>query len=92
MALDVVKEWLYGCTHCGTCKDVLNIFVPACPAGERYQVGSYFPSGRISWPGELPKVRYHSLTMISVTGSMLVPGAFPASNSAVFVATSIFSR
>jgi Fe-S oxidoreductase len=47
MALDVVKEWLYGCTHCGTCKDVLNIFVPACPAGERYQVESYFPSGRM---------------------------------------------
>ena len=42
-----MKEWLYGCTHCGTCKDVLNIFVPACPAGERYQVESYFPSGRM---------------------------------------------
>ncbi len=47
MSLDGVKEWLYGCTHCGTCKDVLNIFVPACPAGERYQVESYFPSGRM---------------------------------------------
>jgi Fe-S oxidoreductase len=47
MTLDSVKEWLYGCTHCGTCKDVLNIFVPACPAGERYQVESYFPSGRM---------------------------------------------
>jgi Fe-S oxidoreductase len=47
LALDNVKEWLHGCTHCGTCKDVLNIFVPACPAGERYQVESYFPSGRM---------------------------------------------
>jgi Fe-S oxidoreductase len=47
MTLDGVKEWLYGCTHCGTCKDVLNIFVPACPAGERFQVESYFPSGRM---------------------------------------------
>jgi len=47
MALDGVKEWLYGCTHCGTCKDVLNIFVPACPAGEMYQLESYFPSGKI---------------------------------------------
>lgn len=47
MSLDSVKEWLYGCTHCGTCKDVLNIFVPSCPAGERYQVESYFPSGRM---------------------------------------------
>jgi Fe-S oxidoreductase len=47
MSLDGVKEWLYGCSHCGTCKDVLNLFVPACPAGERYQVESYFPSGRM---------------------------------------------
>ncbi len=47
MPLDSVKEWLYGCTHCGTCKDVLNIFVPACPSGEKYQVESYFPSGRM---------------------------------------------
>ena len=32
---------------CGTCKDVLKIFTPACPAGERYQVESYFPSGKM---------------------------------------------
>ncbi len=47
MTLDNVKEFLYGCTHCGTCKDVLKIFAPACPAGERYQVESYFPSGKM---------------------------------------------
>jgi Fe-S oxidoreductase len=47
MSLDELKEWLYGCTHCGTCKDVLNIFAPACPAGERYQLESYFPSGKM---------------------------------------------
>ena len=42
-----MKEWLYGCSNCGTCKDVLNIFVPACPAGERFQLESYFPSGQM---------------------------------------------
>jgi Fe-S oxidoreductase len=47
MSLDEVKEWLYGCTHCGTCKDVLNLFVPSCPAGERFQLESYFPSGQV---------------------------------------------
>jgi Fe-S oxidoreductase len=47
MALNDLKEWLYGCTHCGTCKDVLNIFSPACPAGEMYQLESYFPSGKM---------------------------------------------
>jgi len=47
MVLNEVKEWLYGCSHCGTCKEVLNIFAPACPAGEMYQLESYFPSGKI---------------------------------------------
>ena len=47
MVLDEVKEWLYGCSHCGTCKEVLNIFAPACPAGEMYQLESYYPSGKI---------------------------------------------
>jgi Fe-S oxidoreductase len=47
MALESLKEWLYGCTRCGTCKDVLNIFSPACPAGEKYQLESYFPSGKM---------------------------------------------
>jgi Fe-S oxidoreductase len=47
MSLDSVREWLYGCTHCGTCKDVLNIFIPDCPAGERFQLESFFPSGQV---------------------------------------------
>jgi Fe-S oxidoreductase len=47
MALEDVKQWLYGCSHCGTCKDVLNLFIPACPSGEKYQVESFFPSGRM---------------------------------------------
>jgi Fe-S oxidoreductase len=47
MALEELKEWLYGCSHCGTCKDILNISAPACPAGERYQLESYFPSGKM---------------------------------------------
>jgi Fe-S oxidoreductase len=47
MALNDLKEWLYGCAHCGTCKDVLGIFTPACPAGEMYQLESYFPSGKV---------------------------------------------
>jgi Fe-S oxidoreductase len=46
MGLSDVNEWIYGCTRCGTCKNVINLFVPACPAGEKYQLESYFPSGR----------------------------------------------
>jgi Fe-S oxidoreductase len=48
MSLEDVKEFLYGCTRCGTCKDVLRIFVPACPAGEKYQMESFFPSGQMA--------------------------------------------
>jgi Fe-S oxidoreductase len=47
MSLNDVKEWLYGCTRCGTCKDVLTISAPSCPSGEMYQLESYFPSGKI---------------------------------------------
>ncbi|HEY98210.1 MAG TPA: (Fe-S)-binding protein [Dehalococcoidia bacterium] len=47
MSLSDLKEWLYGCTHCGTCKEVLNIFAPACPSGEMYRLESYYPSGKM---------------------------------------------
>ena len=47
MSLEEVKEWLYGCTRCGTCKEVLNLCMPSCPAGEKYQLESYFPSGKL---------------------------------------------
>ena len=46
MALETVKEWLYGCTRCGTCKSVQGVFVPSCPAGEKYRLESYFASGK----------------------------------------------
>jgi len=46
MSLDEVKEWLYACSSCGTCKDVLNISLPCCPPGEMFQLESYYPSGR----------------------------------------------
>jgi Fe-S oxidoreductase len=48
MSLDEVKEWLYGCTRCGTCKAILNTFEPSCPAGEMYHLESYFPSGKLA--------------------------------------------
>lgn len=48
MSLDNVKEWLYACTRCGTCKEALNTYVPSCPAGERYHLESYYPSGKIA--------------------------------------------
>jgi Fe-S oxidoreductase len=47
VTLDDVKEFLYGCTHCGSCKDVQGIFTPSCPAGEMFQLESYYPSGQI---------------------------------------------
>jgi len=46
MALENVREWLYGCTRCGTCKSFSNIFEPGCPAGERYKLESYYASGK----------------------------------------------
>ena len=48
MSLEDVKQWLYGCSRCGTCKEVLRIFTPSCPAGERYKKESFFPSGMVA--------------------------------------------
>ncbi|MCJ7604704.1 MAG: (Fe-S)-binding protein, partial [Dehalococcoidales bacterium] len=47
MVLDELKEWLYGCTHCGTCKSDLELFSPACPAGNKYKLESYYASGKM---------------------------------------------
>ena len=47
MTLNDLKEWLYGCSHCGTCKGVLGVYSPACPSGEMYQLESYYPSGKL---------------------------------------------
>jgi len=47
MILDDMEEWLYGCTHCGTCHDVQRIWVPSCPAGERFGFESYFAGGQV---------------------------------------------
>lgn len=48
MSLEDVKQWLYGCSRCGTCKEVLRLFDPSCPSGERYKKESFFPSGMIA--------------------------------------------
>ncbi len=48
MSLDEVKEWLYGCTRCGTCKESLNTYDPSCPAGEMYHLETFFPSGKLA--------------------------------------------
>ncbi len=48
MSLEDVREWLYGCTRCGTCKEMLRIYAPSCPAGERYRKESFYPSGMMA--------------------------------------------
>jgi Fe-S oxidoreductase len=48
MSLEDVKELLYGCSRCGTCKEVLRIFDPSCPPGEKYKKESFYPSGMIA--------------------------------------------
>ncbi len=47
MSLDEVKEWLYACSTCGTCRDFLKLCVPCCPPLEMFQLESYSPSGRL---------------------------------------------
>jgi len=48
MSLDEVKEWLYACTRCGSCKETTETYEPSCPAGEMYHLESYYPSGKMA--------------------------------------------
>ena len=86
MVLDEVKEWLYGCTHCGTCKDVPGSFTPACPPGERYQLESYFASGKML----IARGVVSGVLVLIVCA--LARAASPASSSAASTTTSTSSR
>lgn len=47
MSLEEVREWVYGCVKCNSCKGVNPPYVASCPSGQKFQLESYFPSGRL---------------------------------------------
>jgi len=47
MALESVREWVYACVRCNTCKYALDEYFDSCPAGKRFQLESYWPSGKV---------------------------------------------
>ncbi|MFX1450820.1 MAG: (Fe-S)-binding protein [Promethearchaeota archaeon] len=47
MALDEVKEYVYICTKCNTCKYTSETYLPSCPSGERFFFEPYFGSGKV---------------------------------------------
>ncbi|MFX0132244.1 MAG: (Fe-S)-binding protein [Candidatus Hodarchaeota archaeon] len=47
MTLDEVKEYVYICTRCNTCKYTTDTYLPSCPAGERFLFEPYFGSGKV---------------------------------------------
>jgi len=45
--LDVVKDWGVRCAQCGVCKAFYNLYLPACPPGQKFCFDGYFASGRM---------------------------------------------
>ncbi|NVM01608.1 MAG: hypothetical protein HWN67_04700, partial [Candidatus Helarchaeota archaeon] len=47
MTLDEVKEWVYTCTRCNTCKYTTETYLESCPSGEKYYFEPYYGSGKV---------------------------------------------
>ncbi len=46
MALEDLKEHIYHCSKCGSCRVAYRQNLPSCPAGEHFGFDSYFSIGR----------------------------------------------
>ncbi|MHA1648797.1 MAG: (Fe-S)-binding protein [Candidatus Helarchaeota archaeon] len=46
MTLESLKEWVYACVRCNTCKYIINKYYDSCPSGKKFQLESYWPSGK----------------------------------------------
>ena len=47
MYLDDVKEWLYRCGRCGSCKSIYKQYALSCPSGEKHVFETFWSSGRV---------------------------------------------
>lgn len=46
MTLEALKEWVYVCTKCSTCKYTTNTYFLSCPSGEKFRFEPYWGSGK----------------------------------------------
>jgi len=42
-----IDPFIHKCVRCGTCKAVVGLFEPSCPAGERFRFEGFYSSGKI---------------------------------------------
>lgn len=47
MYFEEVKEWLYRCGRCGSCKYLYKNYDLSCPSGEKHVFETYWSSGRV---------------------------------------------
>jgi heterodisulfide reductase subunit D len=47
MALESLRDWVYACVRCSTCKYTLDEYFDSCPGGKHFQLESYWPSGKV---------------------------------------------
>ncbi|MHA1264028.1 MAG: (Fe-S)-binding protein [Candidatus Helarchaeota archaeon] len=45
--LEELKDWIYACIRCNTCKYVLDQYYDSCPAGKKFAFESYYGSGKV---------------------------------------------
>jgi len=46
LALEKIKEWVYVCTRCNTCKYTAGTYLISCPSGEKFRFEPYWGSGK----------------------------------------------
>ncbi len=45
--LEDLREWIYMCIRCNTCKYLIDQYDDSCPAGKKFEFESYYGSGKV---------------------------------------------
>lgn len=45
-SFEQLREWVYACIRCNTCKYIIDQYHDSCPAGKKFQFESYYGSGK----------------------------------------------
>jgi heterodisulfide reductase subunit D len=44
---DEVREWVYACINCGSCRYLKEDYIDSCPAGVKFQLEPYYGGGKV---------------------------------------------
>ncbi len=46
-SLEKLRDWVYACVRCGTCKYIIKNYSDSCPGGKKFQFESFYASGKV---------------------------------------------